>query len=470
MRRAMLKQRQLEEEVEMRPKGKRGRPQEEEAGKKSKIQKIRPQEEDTTPGPADPQSSRGPRQASPSLEDYNVPTPERTELLINLKKLLKVELVSTTFWACCQLSDIEALKVVVSIAKMKPSIVIGFDNLISNVPRLWIQRPGNSSAWETGEPSTRAPSGSNRTNENPDGEKWVPCSEKASELCKQRDDGKCVLTKAGDPDAAHIFPYSILNKSANTPRLNYTAQANFWVFLRVFWDDDHVDKWRNKIFPDPQHPDTGFESCFNLICLAKHAHGYWNSGRFALKPLSLSDDEKDLTVQFFWQPQYDHKYNDRVDLLKEPLSSEGLKFLKKGKGAYFLCRLSEDLSTRYIQSGDIFTLTTDDPGSRPLPSWELLEMQWILQRITAMSGAAETPELDLNDDYDINSRPSLIPDYNSGDIRSNFDRVYKWIPCPSLPGSVPSMAKQAIGVQCEPNQENPKEHARDMPRQVVNVS
>jgi len=261
----------------------------------------------------------------------------------------------------------------------------------------------------------------------------------------------------------------MLNKSANTSLALHVARASFWGLLKVFWDDDHVDKWRNKIFPDPQHPDPGVESCFNLMCLAAHAHGYWNDGRFALKPLKLSDDEKELTVQFFWQPQYDHQLKDRIDLLKEPLSSEGLDSAEKDGKKYFLNRLSKD-GTPQIHSGDIFTLTTDDPGSRPLPSWDLLEMQWILQRITAMSGAAGTPELELNDDDDIDSCPALIPDDDYGDIISYFDRVYKWIPCPSLPGSVPSMAKQAIGVQCEPNQENPKVLARDMPRQAVNVS
>lgn len=267
------------------------------------------------------------------------------------------------------------------------------------------------------------------------------------------------MTKSGDSEIAHIFPYSMLNKSANISHPRYKGQTAFWRLLKVFWDGDRVDKWRNKIFPDPQHPDTGVESCFNLICLAPSAHMIWDKGRFALKPLELSDDEKELTVQFFWQPQYKHKPDDRVDLLREPLSSEGLNLIEIEEKPIFLTYLSEDRSPRTIRSGDTFTLTTDDPGSRPLPSWELLEMQWILQRITAMSGAVGTPELDLNDDDD-----------NNGDIKSCFDRVYKWIPRPPLPGNVPSMAKQTIKVQCEPNQENLKALARDMPRQVVNVS
>ena len=197
--RAELK-RQLEEEAEMEPKekitqpqkGKRAQPQEGGPRKKQDTKEIRPHEEedttpepadrqssrepsmpsdmgpsleDTTPGPADHQSSHEPsmpfdmgpsledtapgpadRQSSrepsvpfdtgPSLEDYNIRTPKRTEILTNLKSLLKADLVSPTFWACCQLSDIETLKTLVDTAKINPSIVLGYDNYISIVPKL----------------------------------------------------------------------------------------------------------------------------------------------------------------------------------------------------------------------------------------------------------------------------------------------------------------------------------------------
>ncbi|OCK95594.1 uncharacterized protein K441DRAFT_555677 [Cenococcum geophilum 1.58] len=375
-----------------------------------------------TEGPA------GPGQAGPSDEDYNIPTSERTELLTNLKSLLEVDLVSPTFWACCQLSDIKILKGLVDTAKINPSFVLGYDTPVSVVPRLW-QFSGSKKTKET-----------YRTTNNSDGKKWVSRLDSAKDRCIERDNGECVLTKANEPQATHIFPYSMLNKTANTSHARYTAQSSFWSLLKVFWDKDRVDKWRKKIFPDPQHPDTGVDSCFNLICLTATAHGYWNNGHFALKPLKLSEDEKELTIQFFWQPQYDHKLTDNVDLLMESVSSKDLDLVEKEEKKCFLTRISDDLSTPKIKSGDIFTLTTDDPGRRPLPSLELLEMQWILQRITAMSGAAGTPEIDWSDDGDTNSRPTLIPDDNNGDIRSYSDRVYKWIPRPSLPGSVLSMA------------------------------
>jgi hypothetical protein len=42
-----------------------------------------------------------------------------------------------------------------------------------------------------------------------------------------------------------------------------------------------------------------------------------------------------------------------------------------------------------ICSGYEISLKTDGPVSRPLPDFRLLEMQWYLHRVTAMSGAAE---------------------------------------------------------------------------------
>lgn len=45
-----------------------------------------------------------------------------------------------------------------------------------------------------------------------------------------------------------------------------------------------------------------------------------------------------------------------------------------------------------------FTLTTDDLDNESLPNWKLLEMQWILQRITAISEAVGAPKILSGDD------------------------------------------------------------------------
>jgi len=139
-----------------------------------------------------------------------------------------------------------------------------------------------------------------------------------------------------------------------------------------------------------ESPNTGVDEPFNLICLTRDAHDMWNKGLFALKPLELSDDNKELTVQFFWQVPNKYELENRIDFLTPPASSKGLN---EGGGR----RLFDDKDRR-ILSGQVFSFKTTAPEKRPLPSWELLEMQWYLQRLVAMSGAAGWPILEWNDD------------------------------------------------------------------------
>ncbi|GMG10541.1 unnamed protein product [Aspergillus oryzae] len=46
-------------------------------------------------------------------------------------------------------------------------------------------------------------------------------------------------------------------------------------------------------------------------------------------------------------------------------------------------------------SGDIITFETNDPVGHPLPSMELLNMQWVLHRVLALSGVADATDEDL---------------------------------------------------------------------------
>lgn len=121
------------------------------------------------------------------------------------------------------------------------------------------------------------------------------------------------------------------------------------------------------------------------MCLSPSAHRYYRKGYFALKPISLSDDKKCLTVKFFWLCKESRPSN--VNLCETPL----LEGRDQGPG---YARLWNHETTNLIQSGDELPLETEDPENLPLPSWALLEMQWFLNRVVAISGAA-----DIEDDY-----------------------------------------------------------------------
>ena len=119
----------------------------------------------------------------------------------------------------------------------------------------------------------------------------------------------------------------------------------------------------------------------------------------ALKPLELSPDKTSLTLEVHWlrhrraaeSPLSNPSTPPPVDLLQVP--SLALTPQASTKGFWFI-----DVDTgERIYSGHKVTVTTDDPDERPLPSWELLDMQWVLQRLSAISGAAE-PQDDWSDD------------------------------------------------------------------------
>lgn len=66
-----------------------------------------------------------------------------------------------------------------------------------------------------------------------------------------------------------------------------------------------------------------------------------------------------------------------------------------------------------ICSGYILVFRTDDPEKRPLPSFDLLNMQWALHRALAMSGAADVNLEDLEDGEDYLTEQELSEEEES---------------------------------------------------------
>jgi hypothetical protein len=127
----------------------------------------------------------------------------------------------------------------------------------------------------------------------------------------------------------------------------------------------------------------------NLVTLAPSLHALWTKAHFALRPVDKSPDNKSLTVQFVRLPKYDR--SSSIDILQKPVSLSDYKDVNGWP-------LYNAEVNRFISSGDLIVLETDDPKLRPLPSMELLDMQWVLHRLTAMSAAAEPRDLDEEDD------------------------------------------------------------------------
>ncbi|KAJ5509673.1 hypothetical protein N7527_011816 [Penicillium freii] len=200
------------------------------------------------------------------------------------------------------------------------------------------------------------------------------------ERCRERDNYKCVLSNYDEYDICHIYPWC-LNGQEGTE-----DQRTFWKTMRMFWPEDKVDAWRAAVTSE-----HGTEILQNLLALNPTLHREWGNARWALQPIRVEDDGTKLLVRYYRLPQYPREI--AVPMAQEPV-------------------LPADYAAagiRPILSGDIIELRTSDPARLPLPSMAILEMQWVLHRVLALAGAADSSLDTWDSDSDSDTEVCLGP-------------------------------------------------------------
>jgi hypothetical protein len=182
-------------------------------------------------------------------------------------------------------------------------------------------------------------------------------------LCKTRDGNKCVITKANahphadssdtgndvDVKVTHLAPISLEGGKC-------IKNAPFWNTLRLFFSDRKVGNWTaaTRVTTDMS----------NMICLSEGAAQALGNARYALKPRSLNAKRTEMEAEFFALPGGYH--SGKRDIMAKPLFDGAGK---KGEGVYVSVRL-----------------ITQNPRVYELPSWEILELAWHMNRVAALSG------------------------------------------------------------------------------------
>ncbi|KAG2411624.1 hypothetical protein HFD88_009180 [Aspergillus terreus] len=203
----------------------------------------------------------------------------------------------------------------------------------------------------------------------------------AKGMALERDDGLCIVTRMGEPvSPCHIYPSTV-------EKMPTQERQSFWSLLNLFWSDKTIAKWEEHI----SGPE-GTEVINNLLCLSKSVHGLWHKARFALEPVAMSEDKTSLILRFWWLPV--RKYSKWVRVTDAPSLPSDLD------AGPFNAKLWDCVTEERIRSGRLFTVTTADPESMPLPSFELLRMQWILNRVAAMCSAADVAEEEFVEFFD----------------------------------------------------------------------
>ena len=85
-----------------------------------------------------------------------------------------------------------------------------------------------------------------------------------------------------------------------------------------------------------------------------------------------------------------------------------------------------------MNSSDLVIFRTKDPENLPLPSWDLLHMQWILHRIGALSGAANVPmkpwDYDSEDEGSDMGFEDVFDSYQDEDfVKDHQDELFLWM-------------------------------------------
>lgn len=184
----------------------------------------------------------------------------------------------------------------------------------------------------------------------------------------------------------------------------------FWDVLNTFWSSDRIAQWWRAVYEEA----GGTERVQNRICMNPLVHKAHFKGHFALEPVHRAQDGTKLFLKFWYL---------KPGNASEPATLNAIPELPASLNPFeYRMAIHYTVEDRSVRSGDTIVLTTDDPASRPLPDTTLLEMQWILNRITALRGAAEPKDLP-NDDSDDDSdddggllwpeMPSSRPDVSS---------------------------------------------------------
>lgn len=144
----------------------------------------------------------------------------------------------------------------------------------------------------------------------------------------------------------------------------------FWERMSTLFTPHRVSRWKRAV-ADAEGSSGILQ---NMLCLSDPARELWKEGAFALKPLDDPEPTStSLSVEFHW---IEWAPNEGADFPECP-------------------PLFNFRTGQYIRSGDIFTIHTDDPVSMPLPSVEIVNMQWVLTRIVGLARACLGESVDF---------------------------------------------------------------------------
>ncbi|KUL89945.1 hypothetical protein ZTR_02890 [Talaromyces verruculosus] len=269
----------------------------------------------------------------------------------------------------------------------------------------------------------------------------------------------CVISLIENPavlECTHIYPNSLGSTG---------YKLAFWDRLRMFWSETKVSEWATLL-----GTLQGTERLLNTMTLNVMAHKAWGQGLFAFKHVETSEastDGQKMDLEFYWlKPRVKTpKSLTKEDFIKRPLLPSN-EACGDGNLHFHNVRTSQP-----VKSGDIITMRTPYPIEQALPSKALIDLQWYLNRIAALTAAATEFELKLfsdDDDDEVNQYHGYVPRYNHRALQFMMSS-HAGIDAMTAP-DIPPIPPRISSLIPQEAQQKIAEHDKQVRKQKSNVS
>ncbi|KPM46476.1 hypothetical protein AK830_g233 [Neonectria ditissima] len=228
--------------------------------------------------------------------------------------------------------------------------------------------------------------------------------------CRGRDRHFCVIMGTRNPDACHIVPFK-WNDTQAAICITRTVRSACGLLMGNKWLEDNVRLLCNRAEPGSS------DKVWNMLCLNRQLHAWWPKCYFAFKCLGaipIPDDNNpyrmtdnvSVRLQFYWLPHYHGRKNTSMNIDNwRTWVDDVVAFQRNGYSPLGSDVAASKAATNFpIISGHIISVVMNKSDGDRFKA--MMDLQWALTVIGAMSGGADPPKLkpDLyrkDDDYEV---------------------------------------------------------------------
>ncbi|KPM44455.1 hypothetical protein AK830_g2138 [Neonectria ditissima] len=222
--------------------------------------------------------------------------------------------------------------------------------------------------------------------------------------CRMRDGNVCVVTGTQNPEVCHIVPFKWNDTQQAIRITDYVLFPTAVVLMGVQWSDENTSLLRN-----PAQQGSS-DKVWNMLCLNCQLHFWWPKCFFAFRCLGsvpILDAETDrvsdsvhVRLQFYWLPHYEGRKNTTMNIDDWRTWVDDVdSFQRKGYSSLGSNVAASKATTNFpIISGHIIHVKMTQADAIPFKA--MMDLQWAVTVIGALSGGADPPEFDDYDDDD----------------------------------------------------------------------